>query len=142
MNEEIERTIARVASLMGVTVEEIAGRDKRQGAVRARFVAWHMLHEKYGLTQRQISEMFDRDHSSVSHGLNRASVWLRTDAEVKEVIAEAMSEHWPDSLVGIRRRVEAELEHAKSLTASLESLLVNIEREMAGHYRVIVRNAS
>jgi chromosomal replication initiation ATPase DnaA len=62
----------KVAEAHGVALREMFSPIREGPIVRARWDCWARLHS-HGLTAKQIGRIFDRDHSTVLHGLKRAS---------------------------------------------------------------------
>ena len=62
---------------VGVSVEDIKGRNRREVVVAARHVWWYHLHIEYGYNHCEISRMSDRDHSTVHHGIHRVRDLIR-----------------------------------------------------------------
>lgn len=59
-----------VSGRRGVTFEEIFSQSRRKRIAHARFEVWHLM-RKSGFSLTEIGEVFDRDHTSILHGLRR-----------------------------------------------------------------------
>lgn len=63
--------IARVAAEYGVTPEDIMGRGHGRQFVAARHAAYYAVKVATGANLPRLGRIFDRDHSSIIHGLRK-----------------------------------------------------------------------
>ncbi len=67
---EMEKVLAKVASITGVDAEVMRSRTRRQPVTYARQVAmWHM--HRAGYSMPKIGRFFNRDHTTVLHACKR-----------------------------------------------------------------------
>lgn len=65
--------IARIAVAHGVTVAEIMGPSHARKLARARWEAMAAIKAEFGDGPAALGRLFNRDHSSVLHGLRKAA---------------------------------------------------------------------
>ena len=65
------------------TEQDIMQRTKKRDVVEARQIAMYIILEKHILTQREISELFDMNHSTVAHAIKTVRDLLDTDTTFK-----------------------------------------------------------
>jgi chromosomal replication initiation ATPase DnaA len=69
--------VEEVGQRTGFTLAELRGRDRRHEIAQARFVAMYLAREE-GATGAEIGRFFDRDHTSVMHGVARIAHRIAT----------------------------------------------------------------
>ena len=69
------RIIAReVATKYRVTLEEMQGTKRSQRFIRPRYEAYARIYDETDLTVSQIGKHFNRDHTTICHGLRKAGI--------------------------------------------------------------------
>lgn len=72
---EIERQVQeRVLRITGKTINHFKGKQRDAESVVIRKCLFYMLREK-GYTLKKIGKLFNRDHSTVIHGLDSVAYW-------------------------------------------------------------------
>lgn len=71
--------IAKVAAAHGVPVNRVMGDSRKRPVVLARYEAYYLLRKTRGLSYPRIAAIFDRDHTSVIHGIGRHLTVNRID---------------------------------------------------------------
>lgn len=76
-----ETTLAEIAALLGVSVAQLAGRDRTRAIVEARQLAAYVLHVQHPrLTQQAIGELLGgREHATIAHAWAQAPRLLAFD---------------------------------------------------------------
>ncbi len=83
------RTIARVAEYYGLTVDDLTGRRRTADIARARQVAMYLLREENGLSLPSVGEFLGgRDHSTVSHGVEKIAGEIQSDEGLRQAIVK------------------------------------------------------
>lgn len=62
---------AVLSNLFNVSIDRIHSPNRQADCIKARFFAWYILSEKYDVTSVAIGETYDRDHTSILHGIER-----------------------------------------------------------------------
>lgn len=74
--DAVLHVLTAVSEAFLVPVEEIRGRGRSRSVAGARHVAMTLLHDRYGMSARELARIFDRaDHTAVLYAL------LRVDGE-------------------------------------------------------------
>ena len=71
------------ASKTGISVSEIESKSRKKETVTARHVYWFYLKSK-GFGYNEIARMFNRNHATVFHGINK----IRDFIELKDCYVE------------------------------------------------------
>jgi chromosomal replication initiator protein len=74
------------ASQFGVSREALSGRSRRPDVATARHVAMYLAHELSGRNYSQIAREMRRDPSTVLHAVNRMSLQLGSDPELRGAV--------------------------------------------------------
>lgn len=83
------RTIERVAAYHGMTVAELTGRRRTADVARARQIAMYLLREENALSLPAIGEhLGGRDHSTVSHGVEKIANDMQSDETLRQIITK------------------------------------------------------
>jgi chromosomal replication initiator protein len=81
------RTIERVAAYFGLTPADLTGRRRTADIAHARQVAMYLLRTENNLSLPAIGEhLGGRDHSTVSHGIDKIAVELQRSETVRQTI--------------------------------------------------------
>ncbi|MCS6827453.1 MAG: chromosomal replication initiator protein DnaA [Caldilinea sp.] len=81
------RTIERVAAYFGLTSADLTGRRRTADIAHARQVAMYLLRTENSLSLPAIGEhLGGRDHSTVSHGIDKIAVELQRSETVRQTI--------------------------------------------------------
>lgn len=59
---------AQVSDLTGIAVKDLLGKSRLRRIAHARFLIWFIAHRE-GLSIRNIAKAFDRDHTTIHHGI-------------------------------------------------------------------------
>ena len=70
--------IKQVASLFGVTAEEVMSRRRTQGLADCRTVISYVLCADYGLGFSQVGRILKRTHANVMYHVVKGGYWLET----------------------------------------------------------------
>ncbi len=73
-----QKLIITLCKVFGVTPEEIVGKSKKQIVLNARQVGMFVAKNHFGLSLRQIAELFNRSHPTVSHTLQKVEELLNS----------------------------------------------------------------
>jgi len=73
-----QKLITTLCKVFGVTPEEIVGKSKKQIVLNARQVGMYVAKNHFGLSLRQIAELFNRSHPTVSHTLQKVEELLNS----------------------------------------------------------------
>jgi chromosomal replication initiator protein len=81
------RTVERVATYHGMTVADLTGRRRTADVARARQIAMYLLREENALSLPAIGEhLGGRDHSTVSHGVEKITSDMQSDEMLRQII--------------------------------------------------------
>lgn len=88
---------AAAIRVLDVCPETLTSRSRELHVSRPRWIVWLLAHKRSGLSLNQIGLFFDRDHSSVLHGVRQMGHRMAKDAtlagHVEAVWAEALRLH-------------------------------------------------
>lgn len=71
----LSRKIAvSMARRYGASVDDIFGRRRFPEAVAARSHVWSILYQEHGYTMARIGRIWQRDHTTIMHGINKFRV--------------------------------------------------------------------
>ncbi|MEJ5230075.1 MAG: chromosomal replication initiator protein DnaA [Pseudothermotoga sp.] len=73
-----QKLIMALCKVFGVTPEEIVGKSKKQVVLNARQVGMFVAKNHFGLSLRQVAELFNRSHPTVSHTLQKVEELLNS----------------------------------------------------------------
>ncbi len=65
------------AKYFGLTVDDLTSKSRSRPLTTARHVAMYLVRECTGMTLPKIGEMFDRDHTTALHGINKIDSSMR-----------------------------------------------------------------
>lgn len=68
--ERADQICVWVAQAHGFSIKDLIGQDRRRPVALARFEAWAALHA-IGWSTPRIGRKFNRDHSTIVHGIQR-----------------------------------------------------------------------
>jgi len=74
-------------SFFELTQEEIMIRNRKHEYVKARYVIYYLLKKYTSLGVTRIGQMFQRDHTTVIHGLNELKDMMITDKDIRLKVA-------------------------------------------------------
>ena len=66
----IDEITAQVSDLTGVSVKELMSKRRTERIAHARFLIWFIA-QREGMSLMQIARAFDRDHTTILHGIQR-----------------------------------------------------------------------
>lgn len=66
-----QNLLSVISFVSGQSENEIIGNSRSRGLVLCRHVYYHIAREKMGLKLAQIGSFFNRDHTTIIHGLNK-----------------------------------------------------------------------
>ena len=82
-------TVERVASYFGMTTADLTGRRRTADVARARQIAMYLLREENSLSLPAIGEhLGGRDHSTVSHGVEKISKDMQSDEVLRQAVTK------------------------------------------------------
>ena len=70
------------AKYFGLTREDLISKNRSRPLTTARHVAMYMMRECTGLSLIKIGELFDRDHTTVLHGVKKVEALMRDRAPI------------------------------------------------------------
>jgi chromosomal replication initiator protein len=73
----VEVILTTVAAYFGLTRADLVGKSRSRPLTTARHVAMYLTRECTGLSLLKIGEVFDRDHSTVMHGLRKVEALMK-----------------------------------------------------------------
>ena len=71
-----------ISFVSGQPENEILGTSRSRGLVLCRHVYYHIAREKMGLKLTQIGSFFNRDHTTIIHGLNKVKDMVSIGDEI------------------------------------------------------------
>lgn len=71
-----------ISFVSGQPEEEILGSSRSRSLVLCRHVYYHIAREKMGLKLCQIGKFFDRDHTTIIHGLRKVKDMVSIEDEI------------------------------------------------------------
>ena len=66
----IDQITAQVSDLTGVSVKDLMSKRRTDRIARARFLIWFIA-QREGMSLTQIARAFDRDHTTILHGIQQ-----------------------------------------------------------------------
>ncbi len=87
-----DQIMDRAAAAFGFTSVDLRAKSRRQPLVLARQVAMYLCRELTDLSLPQIGSLFDRDHSTVLHAVDKVKGLLQTDHQVFERVTALSQE--------------------------------------------------
>ncbi|HXF56644.1 MAG TPA: chromosomal replication initiator protein DnaA [Actinomycetota bacterium] len=92
--------LEETAAYFGLAVEDLVSKSRSRPLTTARHIAMYLLREHTGLSLIKIGELFDRDHTTVLHGIKkverlmpaRGSVYRQVQELTKKVRARSRKE--------------------------------------------------
>ena len=127
---DIRGVIERVCVAYGVTEEALMGPGRAYRAGEARAVAYYVLRKYRGQYLHELAALFKRDHSTISKVVTHVGRRLREDEALRVAIMEIAEAPMTDSLAGMKRLLDIELEHAQAVVARLEAMSTRLELQM------------
>ncbi len=76
------------ASYFGLTRDDLTSKSRSRPLTTARHVAMYLLRECTGLSLIKIGEQFDRDHTTVLHGIKKIETLMRDRAPIFRQVQE------------------------------------------------------
>ncbi len=73
-----EKLIDALCKTFGVTEQEILGRSRKQTVTNARQIGMFIAKNHFGLSLRQVAELFNRSHPTVSHTIQKVEELLNS----------------------------------------------------------------
>lgn len=68
-----QNLLSVISFISGQPEDAITGNSRARGLVLCRHVYYHIAREKMGLKLAQIGSFFNRDHTTIIHGLNKVA---------------------------------------------------------------------
>lgn len=81
---DTKRMIFRVSEFVGCTYEDLVGKWRMREVVIARHVLFHYFRYEMGMKLNQIGVLFNRDHSSVIHGIKKVQDYIDNQKYYKQ----------------------------------------------------------
>lgn len=75
----------------GVKVEDVAGKGRTKGVVRARHEVWRWMHDELGLSWPEVARVFGRTHDSIIQASDKRE--SRARRALEDGVAELIA-HW------------------------------------------------
>jgi len=77
-----QNLLSVISFVSGQSEEEILGTNRARNLVLCRHVYYHIAREKMGLKLCQIGKFFDRDHTTIIHGLRKVKDMVSIEDEI------------------------------------------------------------
>jgi chromosomal replication initiator protein len=90
--ENFQEILKRVADTFKISVEDLISPIRRKEFALARHVAMFILKEKKGLSIMKISELFNKDHSTVIYAVARIKRQLESDLDIRNKVQFLLDE--------------------------------------------------
>lgn len=81
---DTKRMIFRVSEFVGCSYEDLVGKWRMREVVIARHVLFHYFRYEMGMKLNQIGVLFNRDHSSVIHGIKKVQDYIDNQKYYKQ----------------------------------------------------------
>ena len=78
----------RSAAYFGLTREDLVSKSRSRPLTTARHVAMYLMREHTGMSLIRIGEAFNRDHSTVMHGINKIETLMRERGSIYRQVQE------------------------------------------------------
>lgn len=75
----------RICNLLGVTYDMLKDKSREHFLTTRRMVAFRFIRDNYELTLKEIGSLFNRDHTTVIHGLNTFDDLYETNKKFREL---------------------------------------------------------
>lgn len=77
-----QNLLSVISFVSGQPENEILGTSRARGLVLCRHVYYHIAREKMGLKLAQIGSFFNRDHTTIIHGLNKVADMISIEDDI------------------------------------------------------------
>jgi hypothetical protein len=121
--------VQRASSAVGVAVADVFGRKRTERLVLARSAVWFVMNRYHGVTLTTIGAAFNRDHSTISHGVTRVARAVTVDEETSGIVS-VIRFRGAEPLVLVQRRLLQRLDDARNVTRDLERLAIEVEQRI------------
>ena len=85
LNKQDRIIIQTAAEVYGTSVDEISSKKRTSEVVRARFFIWKFMRDNLNYTLKEIGRKFDKDHTTIIHGIEDANSRLEYYSNDKKV---------------------------------------------------------
>jgi chromosomal replication initiator protein len=92
--ELIETAISEAA---GVSISSMRGKQRHSEFVMARMAVWYVAYEYCNYSYKAISRLYDRDHSTIMHGVAKIKKNEQAASKIIEGIKKVYPEVFEDS---------------------------------------------
>lgn len=75
---KINEIVQQVSEFTCISVKDIMGKSRKAPITQARHLVWFVARQQ-GMTLQQIARAFDRDHTTILHGIQREEAARRTE---------------------------------------------------------------
>lgn len=75
---KISDIVQQVSDLTCISAKDIMGKSRKAPIAQARFLVWFVARQQ-GMTLQQIARTFDRDHTTILHGIQREEAARRME---------------------------------------------------------------
>ena len=75
---KINEIVQQVSEFTCISVKDIMGKSRKAPIAQARFLVWFVARQQ-GMTLQQIARAFDRDHTTILHGIQREEAARRME---------------------------------------------------------------
>lgn len=75
---KINEIVQQVSEFTCISVKDIMGKSRKAPVAQARFLVWFVARQQ-GMTLHQIARAFERDHTTILHGIQREEAARRTE---------------------------------------------------------------
>ncbi len=82
-----------IANFYHRTTAELLGKRRHTGVTHPRHLAFYFIRRHTNLTTMEIGAMFNRDHTTVTNGVQRVNRFVQVDPEFKKIHDMACPRH-------------------------------------------------
>lgn len=97
--------LADTCSLCGVTLEDAFSTTRRADAVKARNIAWYVLHKHYGWSLTVIAQNAKKHHTTVLHGIRSIEDAVLLYRDIRGLVDQIRSINYIELIRGIEREL-------------------------------------
>lgn len=119
-----QNLLSVISFVSGQPENEIIGTSRARGLVLCRHVYYHIAREKMGLKLAQIGSFFNRDHTTIIHGLNKVADMISINDEITCQFIEQVNTLIREKYL-IPTRIVVTIPHDAELESIIQYLSVN-----------------
>lgn len=119
-----QNLLSVISFVSGQPENEILGTSRARGLVLCRHVYYHIAREKMGLKLAQIGSFFNRDHTTIIHGLNKVKDMISINDEITCQFIEQVNTLIREKYL-IPTRIMVTIPHDAEIESIIQYLSVN-----------------